>query len=331
MESRRTGTRVLAIISILSVYCFSGCRDKRPTHTILPEKDTTTGNVAHEIPDELEFAGEKIPLNDYDLLERYDREILSNAYFHSNTILLLKRSGRWFPLMKPILEKNKLPLDFLYLPLVESGLTNMVSPKSAVGFWQLTAGSARDLGLIVNNEIDERYNPLKSTEAACLYLIKAKQKFGNWVNAAASYNMGMRGLSRSMEMQKMDSYEDLLLNEETSRYIFRILAMKEIFTNPGEYGFLLDERHYYSPEPVKEVVISNSITDLAEYALSLGINYKLLKRYNPWLRKNFLTINDPSKPVVIQVPAEHSQYVRQELHLIDSSYIGEDRYEPEEE
>ncbi|HLF36100.1 MAG TPA: transglycosylase SLT domain-containing protein [Cyclobacteriaceae bacterium] len=331
MESRGTGTRVLAIISIISVYFFSGCRDKRPPDTVRSEKDTTAGYITYEIPNDLEFAGEIIPLNDYDLRERYDREILSNAYFHSNTILLFKRSGRWFPLMKPILEKNQLPLDFLYLPLIESGLTNMVSPKSAVGFWQLTAGSARELGLIVNNEIDERYNPLKSTEAACRYLIKAKQKFGNWINAAAAYNMGMRGLSRLMEMQKMDSYEDLLLNEETSRYIFRILAMKEIFTNPGEYGFLMSEQHYYSPEPVKEVVIGNSIPDLAEYALSLGINYKLLKRYNPWLRKNFLTINDPSKPVVIQVPAEHPQFVRQELHLIDSLNIGEDRYEPEEE
>jgi len=258
----------------------------------------------YPMPDNLSFAGEKMPLNDIDLKERYDKEILSNAYFHSNTLLLMKKSGRWFPIMTPILNENNIPLDFLYLPLVESGLSNVVSPRGAVGFWQLTEGSARELGLTVNSEIDERYNPVRSTEAACTFLLKAKEKFGSWTNAAAAYNMGMHALDKSMEMQKMDSYYDLLLNDETSRYIFRILAIKEIFTNPERY--------------------------LAEYALSLGLNYKLLKRYNPWLRTNHLTIKDPSGSIIINIPVNHPVYSREVPPAEDSLMIGDDRYPPEE-
>ncbi len=284
----------------------------------------------YPMPDNLSFAGEKMPLNDIDLKERYDKEILSNAYFHSNTLLLMKKSGRWFPIMTPILNENNIPLDFLYLPLVESGLSNVVSPRGAVGFWQLTEGSARELGLTVNSEIDERYNPVRSTEAACTFLLKAKEKFGSWTNAAAAYNMGMHALDKSMEMQKMDSYYDLLLNDETSRYIFRILAIKEIFTNPERYGFYVKNDQYYKPEKLKEITIDKTIPDLAEYALSLGLNYKLLKRYNPWLRTNHLTIKDPSGSIIINIPVNHPVYSREVPPAEDSLMIGDDRYPPEE-
>jgi membrane-bound lytic murein transglycosylase D len=278
------------------------------------------------MPGNLQFGGESVPVNDIDLVERYDREIMVNAYYHSNTILLLKRTGRWFPVMKPILEKYNIPLDFLYLPVIESGLTNSISPRGAVGFWQLTEVSAKELGLMVNEEVDERYNPVRSTEAACIFLLKSKQKFGSWTNAAAAYNMGMRGLARSMELQKMDSYYNLLLNEETSRYIFRILSTKEIFTNPLKYGFSISADQYYKPEKVKELEINETLPDLADFALAKGINYKLLKRYNPWLRTNHLTVKNKSGPWIINIPVEHADYNKESTPVEDSLMIGEDRY-----
>ncbi len=330
MAKKNSGLLAALLILLASGYFVSAYFDNGETEK--PADDSLPSMIArpYPIPENLEFAGEKMPMNDIDLRERYDKEILSNAYFHSNTLLLMKRSGRWFPIMTPILKKNNIPLDFLYLPLVESGLSNVVSPRGAVGFWQLTEGSARELGLTVNSEIDERYNPVRSTEAACQFLLKAKEKFGTWTDAAAAYNMGMHALTKSMEMQKMDSYYDLLLNDETSRYIFRILATKEIFTHPLRYGFRISEDEYYKPEAVREVIINNTVTDLADYALSQGLDYKLLKRYNPWLRTNHLTIRDPEKPVTLEIPVNHPVYSKEVPPSEDSLMIGDDRQSPEE-
>ncbi len=330
MVKKNTGLIAAFVVIFISGYFISAYFDT--VDRVAGLRDSIRYIVArpYPMPDDLTFAGEKMPMNDIDLKERYDREILSNAYFHSNTLLLMEKSGRWFPIMKPILLKNNIPIDFLYLPLVESGLSNGVSPRGAVGFWQLTEGSAKELGLTVNDEIDERYNPVRSTEAACIFLLKAKEKFGSWTDAAAAYNMGMRALNKSMEMQKMDSYYDLLLNDETSRYIFRILAIKEIFTNPERYGFFVKQDQFYKPEKLKELKIDKTIPDLADFALSLGINYKLLKRYNPWLRTNHLTIPNTSRPVIINIPVNHPVYNKEIPPKEDSLIIGDDRYQPEE-
>ena len=282
------------------------------------------------IPSVLTFAGEEMLLNEPDLVERFDREMIVNTHFHSNTILLLKRANRWFPQIEPILDDFGVPGDFIYLPLIESGLSNARSPKGAVGFWQLLPETARELGLEVNTEVDERYDPIKSTYAACQYLLKAKEKFGTWTNAAASYNMGMRGLARSMENQKVEHYRDLLLNEETSRYIFRIVSMKMIYENPDTYGFAMPEEALYARESLKEIIIKESQGNLADFAFSNGINYKILKRYNPWLRTNTLTIRQPGKEYKVLIPTEYNETVKLKTQISDSSMIGSDRYMDDE-
>jgi len=261
------------------------------------------GIILKDIPADLSFAGEVVPIEDIDVRERYDREIIVNTHFHSNTIILLKKANRWMPSIVEVLRSNNLPDDFAFLPFVEGGLKNDISPKGAVGFWQLMSGTARELGLEVNNEVDERYDPIKSTEAASKYLLKSKEKFGTWTNTAASYNVGVRGFSRSVERQHINNYYDLLLNEETSRYIFRILAIKEIYNHPEDYGFYLSEEQLYPEESVDIVEVTETIPDLASYALERGINYKILKRHNPWLRNNTLTIKSTGKSYFLKIPA----------------------------
>ena len=321
---------IIAVILLIAGYIISAqFRFNNSEKADRPEFPEDQRSYAHvilkEFPESIDFAGESIELDESDLIERYDREIILNTHFHSNTLLLLKKSRRWFPLIEPILVRYGVPDDFKYLTLVEGSLNNDVSPRGAVGFWQLLPSTARELGLEVNNEVDERYSPIKSTEAACKYILRAKQKFGTWTNAAASYNIGMRGLARNMEKQKVQSYYDLLLNEETSRYIFRIISLKEIFENPGNYGFRIDNDQFYQVEPVDSVIISSTISDLTNFAFSQGINYKILKRHNPWLRKNTLTIKRKLKPYVVVIPRSHPRAIREEITISDSMMIGEDR------
>ncbi len=243
-----------------------------------------------ELPKSMSFAGEEVPLSVSHVRERLDRELHINTYWHNNTIFLMKRGNRWLPQMEKILKKNGIPDDFKYLTTIESGLVNAVSPAKAVGFWQLLKSSAKENGLEINKEVDERYNPIKATEAACSYLKRAHRKFGNWTNVAASYNRGMAGLQKAMNNQQEDSYYDLLLNSETSRYVFRILAIKEIFENPEKYGFAIDREHLYKEEPLRYLTIEKTIPDLISFAKAQGISYRLLKRHNPWLRANKLTV-----------------------------------------
>ncbi len=257
---------------------------------------------SYDIPQNMELAGEVVPLDDYEVRQRLDRELHVNTHWNSNTIFLMKRSNQWFPHMASILEENGVPRDFLYLPLIESGLLNVTSPAGATGFWQLMESTAKELGLEVNDEVDERYNAIKSTEVACKYLKKAYNKFGNWTNVAASYNVGMYGLQRSLTEQKVESYYDLLVNEETARYVFRILAIKEILENPARYGYIIPENQLYPLEDLRELKIDKSIPDLVDFALAHGINYKILKHYNPWLRKNALTIKKAGSSYVILLP-----------------------------
>jgi len=242
------------------------------------------------IRENLIFAGEPVPLYIPDVRERFDRELHINTYWHSNTIGLIKRSHRWFPVMEEILKREGVPEDFKYLPVIESGLANEISPRNAVGYWQIIASAGKELGLEINREVDERYDPVKSTEAACTYLKKAYAKFGSWTAAAASYNRGISGLNRAFENQKVEDFYDLMLNEETSRYVFRIIAIKEIMENLEDYGFIIDQEHVYKPEKVNVIQITETIHDLTNFAIDQGINIKLLKRHNPWLRSDRLTV-----------------------------------------
>ena len=255
------------------------------------------------IPDTVLFAGERVPLEIPDVRERLDRELHVNTFWHSNTIFLLKRGNRWLPDIRNELEKAGVPSDLMYLAVIESDLQNKVSPMKAVGFWQLLKGTAKDFDLEVNNEVDERYHPIKSTVAATKYLNKSYQKFGSWTNAAASYNLGRRGLDRALKKQAVSSYYDLLLGEETSRYVFRAIAIKLIFEQPQNYGFNFSEESLYHKEELEDIEITQTIGNLWDWAFENSINYKQLKRYNPWLRKNSLTVRR-GKSYVFQIPIE---------------------------
>lgn len=279
-----------------------------------PKAETLTGPryqaCVVEVPHAVMFAGSEISLEEPDLRERLDRELHVNANWHSNTILLIKRANRWLPQIAEILKANGIPEDFKYVPVIESSLEEHArSHQNAIGFWQLLKGTAQDFGLEVNNEVDERYDPIKSTEAACKYLKKAYEKFGSWPDVAASYNIGMRGFERRLDEQQVDSYFDILLNEETARYMFRILAVKAILEAPENYGFHISPDQLYYPAKVKIVEVDQTIPDLIEFAHSQDITYKTLKRHNPWLREKRLTVGRKTYQIKIsQEPAE--QYVK---------------------
>ena len=242
------------------------------------------------LPDEVNFAGEVLDMGVCDIRERFYRDLHINKYLQNNTIFMIKRANRWLPAIEPILAKYGVPDDFKYLAIIESDLMNKVSPAKAVGFWQLLEGTAKEYGLKVTRDVDERYDPIKATEAACRYLLKAYEKFGSWTMVAASYNRGMAGMQRAIEDQKEADYYRLLLNDETSRYLFRILACKEILSSPSKYGLIIQPEHLYQPHTYKVVTIDDDINDLISFARSQGIDYKTLKLYNPWLRNDKLSV-----------------------------------------
>jgi hypothetical protein len=247
------------------------------------------------------FCNERVPLENSDIWERYDKELLKNAYWQSSTLLLQKRASKYFPIIEEILAKNNVPDDFKYLALIESGLENVTSPAGAKGFWQILKTTGKEFGLEINNEVDERYHLEKSTQIACDFLNKSYDKFGSWTMAAASYNMGRAGLARQVNRQKENSYYDLILNQETSRYLFRIIAVKQIIENPTKYGFNLIENDYYSHIPVNEIEVDTTISNLADFANLYQINYKILKLHNPWLRQAYLP-NKSRKKYTIKIP-----------------------------
>jgi hypothetical protein len=267
---------------------YTSTRDEK----VEPDKDSYSV-YGVEIPSWLTFAGEPVPIDLFDVMESMDRELLSNTYFHSQTIRLLKMAHRYFPQIEPVLKKNLVPDDFKYLAVAESGLTQAVSPAKAVGFWQLLKGTAQEYGLEVNGEVDERYHVTRSTYAACQYLIESFRKYGNWTMTAASYNAGRRGMDTQIKRQKKDNYYDLLLNEETARYLYRVVAFKLIFENPEAYGFTLTEEDLYQEIPSYVVEVDSSVSDFADFASEFNTNYKILKYMNPWLRDNKLT--NPSR------------------------------------
>lgn len=268
--------------------------------------------VSPPIPEHLEFAGEKVPLENFEVKERMDREFIVNTYFHSFTILAMKRANRYFPVIEPILREYGIPDDFKYVAVIESGLSNAISPAGATGYWQFMEEAGKKYGLEINDEVDQRYDLKKSTEAACLYIRDARYQFGSWTMAAASFNMGTNGVEKQMARQKTNNYFNLVLGDETSRYIARIIAMKTILKHPQDYGFAIEKKELYPPLPTYEISVSGPISDLADFAIEKGFNYKILKMYNPWLRDNVLT-NKAGKTYSIELPVEGSIEVIDEL------------------
>jgi peptidoglycan lytic transglycosylase D len=261
--------------------------------------------ISPKIPDKLDFCGEGIPLENFEVYERIDREFVVNTYFHSSTILAMKKANRWFPIVEPILKANGVPDDFKYLMVAESGISNVTSSAGATGYWQFMEDAALKYGLEVNSEVDERYHIEKSTEAACKYLKEAYGLFGNWTLAAASYNTGIPNIQKQIIRQKAHNYYNLVLAEETLRYIARIVVIKEIMNHSSKYGYDIKQDELYDKMPYKIVQVKGPVNDLADFAIVNGINYKILKLYNPWLRDIALK-NINGKAYSIKIPEEGS-------------------------
>ncbi|WP_438973125.1 lytic transglycosylase domain-containing protein [Polaribacter sp.] len=258
---------------------------------------------ALQLPNDLNLAGERVPIEIEDVKERMDRELLVNTYWQSNGLLLLKRAHKYFPILEPLLKKYGIPDDFKYLALAESGFIDETSTAGAAGIWHFMKKTGKEYGLEINKNVDERYHIEKSTKVAAAYLKKAKERFGSWTLAAAAYNAGNYGIAKRLETQQVTSYYDALLPDETERYVFRILALKEVISNPKKYGFVFDENDLYTLEKTKEIKVDSAITNIASFAKNFGLNYKELKKHNPWLRENHLN-NKSKKNYLIKIPID---------------------------
>lgn len=282
-------------------------------HTFNPEHESVKSEVPYcvtspTVPAKVVFAGQEIDLSRYDLHERMDRELMSFCYMHSTTMLAIKRANRYFPVIEPILKANGIPDDFKYLAVVESSLNPLAkSSAGAAGMWQFMPGTGREYGLEVNQNIDERYHIEKATEAACQYLKQAYQRFGNWLCVAASYNAGLARISTQLKKQAASQAIDLWLVEETSRYMFRLLAAKAVIGSPQKYGFLLKKEHLYPPLIYKQDTLTGGIQNLALYAEERGITYAQLKDANPWLRDMSL-VNKSGRRYILKIPLHKGMY-----------------------
>ena len=303
-KKRRTviTVAIMAAVSVLALMLTFGFRDIRENRTN-QVPDSLYSIQTFTLPDELYFAGERVPLENFDTRESLEREILISAYRHSSTILIIKRAGRYLPVIEKILKENNIPEDFKYLAAAESDYSNMVSPVGATGFWQIMAETGREQGMEVNTVVDERYHVEKSTKFACDFFRKSYEKYGSWTLAAASYNGGRRRMDEQIGIQNQKNYYDLLLAEETARYIFRAIAYKLIISDPKAYGFDIEPGDLYPELKYYEVRVDTSISDFSKFADHFGTNYKMLKYLNPWLRKPYLTPG-PNKVYTIKIPSE---------------------------
>lgn len=304
--------RFLSILAVIGITFFLVNLTKKPStkeeNSTNITQDSISKNVstsyeikALKLPSYMALGDERVPLEKADIRERMDRELLVNTYWQSNGLLLIKRAHKFFPIIEPILAEHGVPDDFKYLALAESGLQNVKSHAGAAGFWQFLKTTAKEYGLEVNNNVDERYNVEKATKMAAKYLKKAKNKFGTWTLAAAAYNAGGGRISKRLKEQKVDNYYDLLLNIETSRYVFRILALKEVIANPVKYGFVYDQEDLYNPTPTYDVEMTKPIANIPDFAKEYNVTYKELKLVNPWLRETKL-INVSGKKYIIKIP-----------------------------
>lgn len=303
---RKTTLTAFVLISSVTIILsiaqgFKGFADSRESvHTLF---DTVYSSQTFKLPDNVTFAGEKMPLDNFDTRESLERELLISAYRHSSTILIIKRANRYLPMIEKILKKNNIPDDFKYLAAAESEYSNMISPVGATGFWQIMPETGKEEGMEINTVVDERYNVERSTQFACEYFLKSYEKYGNWTLTAASYNGGRAGVDDQIEIQKQNNYYDLLLSEETARYIFRAVAYKLVITDPAAYGFNIGKEDLYPEMKYYEVKVDTAITDFTIFSEKFGTNYKMLKLLNPWLRKPFLTPK-PNKEYLIKIPSE---------------------------
>jgi hypothetical protein len=288
---------VIIILSVTQSFKGSGSVNGRSF------PDSLYFNKPFKLPDSVTFAGEKIPLENFDTKESLEREILTSAYRHSSTILIIKRANRYLPVIEKILERNNIPDDFKFLAAAESEYSNTISPAGATGFWQIMPETGKEQGMEINTVVDERYDVEKSTQFACDYFRKSYEKYGNWTMAAASYNGGRAALDEQIGIQDQNNYYDLLLAEETSRYIFRAVAYKLVISDPERYGLNIAKDELYPELKYYEVKVDTAISSFSRFAAQYGTNYKMLKFLNPWLRKPYLTPR-PGKEYFIKIPAE---------------------------
>lgn len=294
-------------VALISVYAYyqpsADPREEKNTKkaavNILPQKaeldpEALSPQRVHpiRISGSVTFAGELVPLNDADVRERFDRELMVNTFWHSNTMLNFKLANKYFEIIDKILIEEGIPLDFKYLAVAESGLQNISSPAGASGIWQIMSATGKSYGLEINGQVDERYHLEKATRVACQYLKEAKAKFGTWALAAASYNVGMGRLQQRLDEQMVDNYYDLYLNTETARYMYRILSYKMVFENPHKFGLFIEQEDLYDPIQYETLTVGGSIDDLAAFAKAHKVSYKMLKVANPWLRDKDLTISE---------------------------------------
>jgi len=292
-------TSLFIATAVMLIFVIQGFNDN--TTVVVSEEGLS--NKSYKLPENVTFAGERMPLENFDVRESLEREILTSAYRHSSTILIIKRAGRFFPVISKILAENGIPDDFKYLVAAESEYSNMISPAGATGFWQIMPETGKEEGMEINTVVDERYDVERSTQFACEYFLKSYEKYGNWTLAAASYNGGRGGVDEQIDIQHQNNYYDLLLSEETARYIFRVVAYKMVITDPGSFGFKIPEKDLFPELSYFEVKVDTVVTDFSAFAQKFGTNYKILKFLNPWLRKPFLTPR-PNKEYSIKIPAE---------------------------
>jgi len=289
---------VIGVVSfiVLAGILFCGSSAKQCSNArIIDQKHPTNTINGFPIPEEIIFANERVPLENFDVRESLDRELQINAYWQSQTILFIKKAKRFFAIIEPILKENGIPDDLKYMAVAESGLLNVVSPAGAAGLWQFLEGTAIDYRLEMNDEVDERYHLEKATLAATRFLKDSYRVYGTWALAAASYNMGRRNISKQMDRQKASNYYNLILGEETGRYLYRLIAIKLILEDPEKYGFSLHRGDYYPEIPYKIVEVDTPIRSIPDFANQLGVNYKMLKELNPWLRDDKLTNSNRKK------------------------------------
>jgi hypothetical protein len=267
------------------------------------EVDSVYSIRSYKMPEKVTFAGEELPLDNFDTRESLEREILISAYRHSSTLLIIKRANRYLPVIEKILRENNIPDDFKYLVAAESEYSNMISPAGATGFWQIMPETGKEEGMEINTVVDERYDVGRSTQFACDYFRKSYGKYGNWTLAAASYNGGRSGLDEQIGIQNQHNYYDLLLNEETARYIFRAVAYKLVITDPVAYGFNIGKEDLYPEMKYYEVKVDTAVSSFSAFAAKFGTNYKMLKFLNPWLRKPYLFVKS-NKVYNIKIPSD---------------------------
>ncbi len=295
----------ITLLAIAAAFVFVASKidhDERPDYNWSPTENIPQIVKAVNLDQPFTFCGETLPMNNFDVRERLDRELTVNTYWHSSTLLSIKTSLRYFPMMDKMLNDAGLPTDLKYIAVAESALRNVTSPAGAKGFWQFMKGTGKEYGLEINSEIDERYHFEKSTKAAIQYLKRLKKRFGTWANVAGAYNMGGGNMNKRLETQRVDNYFDLNLNEETGRYYFRLVALKHIIENPRAFGFYLEKDDFYSPlNDYKVIEVNGSVNNWGDFAKEHHTTYRMLKIYNPWLIDVKLT-NKSKKTYEVRVP-----------------------------